>query len=129
MEENWRFGLPNKAYPETIDARRHSNIVNHPSYSQHSFIAMNSLPNELDSLFCFIDHPFINAPFSQTSIPVLDLRDTVSDAWWASTFARMTNPLPCGSGAFSGIASWPSTQLNSLEVQSLLSTSSGSISG
>jgi hypothetical protein len=57
---------------------------------------MNSLPNELDStLFCFFDHQCTIAPFSQTRIPVLNRCYTVSDAWLASTFARMRNPLPC----------------------------------
>ena len=71
------------------------------SYSQHCFIAMNSEPKDEDSTpVCFLLHQCVNAEFKKTKKPVLDLRVAVSDAWSASTFGRIWNPKPRGSGMF-----------------------------
>ena len=99
-------------------------------YSQHCFIAMNSEPRDEDSTpVCFLLHQCVNAEFNKTKKPVLDQRVTISDAWSASTFARIWNPKPRGSGMFPGSSSFPSIWPNSLAVQSRCSNCDSSITG
>jgi hypothetical protein len=50
---------------------------------------------------------------------------TVSEAWSASTFARIVKPSPLGSGIFAGNYSFPWTCPNSLVVQSWAANNSG----
>ena len=99
-------------------------------YSQHCFMATNSLPNvELSTLVCFRECQYIGEPCRKIRNPVLDRLVTVSEAWSASTFALVTKPSPRGSGAFLGSSSIPSMCPNLLEVQSLRSYFASSITG
>ena len=87
-------------------------------YSQHCLSATNSLPWELlSTLPCFLENQCINEEFSHTKKPVLDLLDTLSPVFSASTFPLMVNPNPCCAGIFSGKTSSPSTCPYLLHVQ------------
>ena len=64
-----------------------------------------------------------------TRKPVLDLLVTVSEAWSASTFALVVNPMPLGCGAFGGKVLLPCKCPNSLDVQSFLRYLDSSMTG
>ena len=88
-------------------------------YSRHCFIVVNSDPNVLLSmLVCFFENQQTRAELRYKKKPVLDLRVTVSDAWYASTFSLTTKPSPIGSGILGEISSFPSKCQNSLEAHS-----------
>ena len=78
---------------------------------------------------CFFDHQNTGLLLIYTRKPVLDFLVVMSDAWSASTFVRMTKPMPLGSGMSFGVSSSLTTCPNALAVQSLLSNCGSSISG
>ena len=68
-------------------------------YSQHYFIAINSLPNELLSIEdCFLENQYKGALLTITRNPVLDLLIKLSYAKSVSTKALIINSLPIGFG-------------------------------
>ena len=77
----------------------HSLYLSPRRYSQHCFFAINSAPKEEGSILaCFLLHQWTNEQYKYTSIPVLYLLVTLSEAWSASTLETIVNPIHLGSG-------------------------------
>ena len=107
----------------------HSLHHNLQRYSQHCFMAQNSLP-KLENLtnVCFLECQYTNTKFTYTRNPVLEHQVTVLEAWLASTLAHITIPASQDSGIFGGSFSFPCRCPNLLVVHLHLSNAESSIS-
>ena len=99
-------------------------------YSQHCLRTTNLLPCELLSIqSCYLENQWTSTQFSHARKPDLDLLDTVSPAWSASTFALIVKPSPHEAGMLSGSISSPSMCPYPLHVQSFFSNHVSSMIG
>ena len=78
-------------------------------YSYHSFVVINSAPNELDSITpCFLEYQWADELFKTIMYLVREQRIRLLPAWSESTFALILKPRARDLGALEGIASFAS---------------------
>ena len=73
--------------------------LNPLKHSYNWFITTNLKPKALDStLFCFLEHQHMVELLRNTMNPILDLFENVSGPLSASTFPKVSKPMPLGLG-------------------------------